>query len=210
MLLTAPPSSIKVCDEVMFVEKFQIVMTSLTHLYFFILNCVCGNVYMWLQLLESRRVDQGPGAGVMGAVNSNVGAGNWARILWGNSKCSEPLSCLPSTKSLSFYRSIQTLPYIKTNWELQGGGKQCRPYSLRFEFSMLSVSPRDFYAIQAWDLLDLAGIICKPSPRMRVTPGPAHQAHTSQRHCSAPWVTFYCIPWVRIAVGIVVGGASGV
>lgn len=46
VLLTAPPSFIKVCDEVMFVEKFQIVMTSLTHLYFFILNCVCGNVYM--------------------------------------------------------------------------------------------------------------------------------------------------------------------
>lgn len=72
------------------------------------------------------------------------------------------------------------------------------------------VSPRDFYAIQAWDLLDLAGIICKPSPRMRVTPGPAHQVNTSQRLCSAPWVTSYCIPWVWIAVGIVVGGASGV
>lgn len=40
------PFSIKVCNEVMIVEKFQIVMASLTHLYFFILNCVCGNVYM--------------------------------------------------------------------------------------------------------------------------------------------------------------------
>lgn len=109
---------------------------------FIFLNCVCGSVYMWLQLLKSRRADQGPGAGVTGAVNSNVGAGNWARILWSNSKCSEPLSCLPSTKSLSFfYRFIQTLPYIKTNWGLQEGGKQCRSYSLRFEFSMLSVGP---------------------------------------------------------------------
>lgn len=46
VLLTAPPSFIKVCDEVMLVEEFQIVMKSLTHFCFFILNCVYGNVYV--------------------------------------------------------------------------------------------------------------------------------------------------------------------
>lgn len=147
----------------MFVEKFQIVTKSLTCLYFFILNCVFGNVYMWLQLLESRRADQAPGAGVMGAVNSNVGAGNWARILWSNSKCSTPLSCLPSTTSPSFYGFIQTLPDIKTNWGCGEGGNNVDPTPWDSNSACSAwdhgVSPRDFYAIQ-----DLAGVICNPSP----------------------------------------------
>lgn len=62
------PSSIKECDEVMLVEEFHIVVKPLTHLYLSILSCAYGNVYMWLQLLESRRDDQGPRAGVTGVV----------------------------------------------------------------------------------------------------------------------------------------------
>lgn len=76
VLLTVPPSSIKECDEVMLVEEFHIVVKPLTHLYFSILSCAYGNVYMWLQLLESRREIRAPELELQVLWSSNVGALN--------------------------------------------------------------------------------------------------------------------------------------